>query len=561
MLPTVADVLAIPEVVAGRPLVLAGVEYLDRQVRWLHVSELPDISSMLRGGELILTTGIALPDSSARLREYVDALALVPASGLLIETTRTLSAVPDALVRACERAHLPLVQLRKEVPFVRVTEAVHAEIVQEGFHALNVTRRAHEVFTALCIAGADATEIVAETAKMATASVVFEDLLHRVIAFHPYNVAAEDLLANWTSRSRSVHTRQPTEFDATQGWSVTMVEAQGNVFGRLVIIDDRAHFSAQQAMIAERAAIALTLTRLLAGSSEVLEDRSHTDLLTDIRKRRFANEHEIHARTAALGVPTEKMALVAIAVRRVDNATLPFRSERDARAVASLIRSCGIRTLASTASDFTIDVLLPLSTEQDKEEVIGALARALHQKSRHRVLVGVGSLVRSLRDVARSSSEARQVLAAGVALGHQRDYYELPDVQLRGLLYTLADDPRLQSFAERMLGPLLEYDARQGTDLVAALEVYLCCRGNKSVAAAAAHMSRQAFYHRLATIERILAVDLESAEVCTSLHAAVMTMAVTRAPLGPRAPAPDDGPPTCQDAHQAAPARVIRGES
>ena len=65
-LPTVDEVLAIPEVRAGRPLVLAGQGRLDRRVRWVHVSELEDASGLLRGSELILTTGIALPDDPAR---------------------------------------------------------------------------------------------------------------------------------------------------------------------------------------------------------------------------------------------------------------------------------------------------------------------------------------------------------------------------------------------------------------------------------------------------------------------------------------------------------------
>jgi hypothetical protein len=34
-------------------------------VRWVHVSELADIATLLRGGELVLTTGIALPSAAA----------------------------------------------------------------------------------------------------------------------------------------------------------------------------------------------------------------------------------------------------------------------------------------------------------------------------------------------------------------------------------------------------------------------------------------------------------------------------------------------------------------
>jgi len=56
-LPTVADVLRMPEVRRGHPRVVAGQGALGNPVRWVHVSELADTAPLLRGGELVLTTG------------------------------------------------------------------------------------------------------------------------------------------------------------------------------------------------------------------------------------------------------------------------------------------------------------------------------------------------------------------------------------------------------------------------------------------------------------------------------------------------------------------------
>ena len=48
----------------------AGEEGADAPVRWVHISELPDPTPWLSGGELLLTTGIQL-DSEQRQREFV----------------------------------------------------------------------------------------------------------------------------------------------------------------------------------------------------------------------------------------------------------------------------------------------------------------------------------------------------------------------------------------------------------------------------------------------------------------------------------------------------------
>src|SRR5262249_13883433 len=70
-----AQVLEMDAVRAGQPRVVAGEESLDRPVRWVHAIELPDAARLLRGGELVLTTGIALPDDEGLLGNYVAELA------------------------------------------------------------------------------------------------------------------------------------------------------------------------------------------------------------------------------------------------------------------------------------------------------------------------------------------------------------------------------------------------------------------------------------------------------------------------------------------------------
>jgi len=89
-------------------------------------------------------------------------------------------------------------------------------------------------------------------------------------------------------------------------------------------------------------------------------------------------------------------------------------------------------------------------------------------------------------------------------------FYRLADLRLRGLLHLLRDDPRVQTFVERELGPLLA--AEPGSSLLDVLSAYFAAGGNKAEAAKNAHLARPTFYERLRRIERILGTDLGSAE-------------------------------------------------
>ncbi|WP_199833237.1 PucR family transcriptional regulator ligand-binding domain-containing protein, partial [Streptomyces luridiscabiei] len=132
---TVQRALELPGLRAGLPEVVAGADRLSRTVRWVHAGEVPNIASLLKGGELLLTTGLGLGTRPAEQRAFVRRLADRGISALVVELGPRFSRLPASIVDAARAAGLPLVQLHREVPFVAVTEEVHTEIVN-GHYAL-----------------------------------------------------------------------------------------------------------------------------------------------------------------------------------------------------------------------------------------------------------------------------------------------------------------------------------------------------------------------------------------------------------------------------------------
>src|SRR6202046_2169958 len=85
MLITLREVLSLDVVRRGLPVVVAGADRLETPVRWVHAVEVTDdVARLLRGGELILSTGIALPESDSALASYVAELAAAGVAGLAV---------------------------------------------------------------------------------------------------------------------------------------------------------------------------------------------------------------------------------------------------------------------------------------------------------------------------------------------------------------------------------------------------------------------------------------------------------------------------------------------
>ncbi|MEV4200037.1 PucR family transcriptional regulator [Micromonospora globbae] len=638
--PTVREVLALDPVRRGAPRLVAGDAGIDRLVRWVHVAEVPDIASLLGGGELVLTTGIGLPADDAGLRAFIGDLADVGVSGLVVELGRRyVNGVPRVMVAAAERRGLPLVELRRATPFVRITEAVHALIVDAQLTELRATEEIHQRFTELSVEGAGPGEVVRQAAELSGCPVVLENLSRQVLAYDPAGESAELLLDGWEQHSRRIRPTGRTAYDPDNGWLVTAVGARGQDWGRLLLRwpaggdltsgrpsrfltapgvrpvrreEARSPFvpPTRLTILVERAASTLALGRLIRRDAEGLERQIHRTLLTALLDHARPVD-EVALRAKALGVALERRHLVGVMVRfRADDpggdavstgdlgeavpASGAARLRDLAEAVEQALREAKLVALTSAVDDHAVGALIALPDAAAEERALAAFAGALrrgrvdapagrpdgasradeprpeaaphpdaparpepvprqggralgrpgaadHRGDRHRVprehgrpcpvIIAAGSAVSSLREARRSLVEARQI--ADAARRDRRDLpiFRLPHVGLAGLLHLLRDEPRVQTFVERELGALLAYDAQHPREqLLDTLRAYLEQGRNKSAAATAAHLSRPAFYERLARIGRILDVDLDSVDACLSLHVALLALDAIRTP-------------------------------
>jgi purine catabolism regulator len=501
--PTVQHVLAFPEVQRGHPVVVAGREGLRREVSWVHVLELSSVKGLLRGGELVLLTGVALPDSNEGLRTWVEELAAAGASAAVIQLGERWAKLPAALVRAAERVGLPLVGLHTLVPFVDITRAVLTSIVESSYADLQESARVHELFHRMALEGRSDHEVVMAIAWVTRTAVVLENRTHHILAFHSQ---VED---DWDAVLRDWERRSRRDGDG-EGWLTVEVRARGHTWGRLIaLIGPDAPPTRRQRLALERGAENIALRRVIEGDGAVFELEARSELLAHLARGWYQYEAAGRMHAEAAGFPMSERTVAGIAVE------LSGASPEDVRVA-----------VARTASQARLDVLMGLDGaglvslphEKDPVEVLRAFAERLRREIGPAV-IGLGDRVTALNTVRGSLRDAVSAARAEVARGGTRPVVRLADVRVRGLLAQLAGDPRLQAYVERELSPLL--DDRHAVELVA-LRAYLEEGRNKSAAAHVVRVSRPAFYTRLGRAADLLGVDLEDAETCLSLQLALL---------------------------------------
>jgi len=122
---------------------VSGGDEFDVPVRWVHISELEDPTPFLSGGELLLTTGMALTDEATQ-RAYVARLAEHGLAGLGLGTGFAHDTLPPALVQAAAEHDFPLFEVPYELPFIALTEKAFTHLVNEQYAVLRRALAAHE---------------------------------------------------------------------------------------------------------------------------------------------------------------------------------------------------------------------------------------------------------------------------------------------------------------------------------------------------------------------------------------------------------------------------------
>jgi len=114
---------------------ITGHESAQAHVRWVHSTELEDPTPWLKGGEMLLSTGLQLETPKSQ-REYLQRLVDHDIAALGFGTGFRHRRVPAALVKAAEQHRFPLFEVPYELPFIAITERAFARLLDERYELL-----------------------------------------------------------------------------------------------------------------------------------------------------------------------------------------------------------------------------------------------------------------------------------------------------------------------------------------------------------------------------------------------------------------------------------------
>ncbi len=470
------DVLADPSLAAAEPIVLAGEKSLSRLVRWVHTSEVPEIAELLSGGELLLIGGVSLATATeGERRDYLRALAARGVAALAIETGQRLPEVPADMVLSARELGFPLIELRRVVPFVAVTEAINGLLINESVRRLQLADRVSHALNATLADDGDLQALLDVLAHETDASAEVVLLTGEPLA--QSNVSA--------TQAGTI----PGAPGAAAPFAVTEVVTApittGGVTVAMLVLhpgprSDPLTLAAARDRATEVLGLALLRSRPL----------SHHE--------RDAREFLVIARNGSK--PAQQLAQLATRLGIADRG--PYvgvvahlhQHPLWTTGIETALRRRNRRVVSHVREDsyLAVAALNGGALGPSRAKMVTDLAGAALP---HDLRLVVGPGCPSLDGLQRCLHEAEACLANA---GDASNVVDALDLGVERLLAALAGTDAVDAFIEEQVGELLRQDAHGA--LLDTLSAYLRHWGNKTETASALHLQRQSLYQRLAKI-------------------------------------------------------------
>lgn len=318
---------------------------------------------------------------------------------------------------------------------------------------------------------------------------------------------------------------------------VADIVLEGRVVGTVWLLGHAHRLDVLGVRATEHAAVQLSLEVLRRRTAAEAEQGVRGELLADlvggadprssaIRDRAQLLGHDLSQECTIYVVQAPGAPAVPGAADRRSGAEVARRATSEAVRLTSHIRP---RPLVAAAQDRVVALWFGDSATSDADRLLRRAVTAVLPGSAVTVAVARSSQV----GIAAAHRLAGGALSFAVANGREGELVSTDDLGVAGLLLQFAEPAELRRYAARTLGPLLEYDADHGTELVPTLRTHIECALDRRLTAERMVLHPNTVSQRLRRIELLADLDVRSPrDVLEALTALTLTDVAdaTRAP-------------------------------
>lgn len=495
-------------------LLYAAEDALTRPLGRLITTDLLEPGNYLSGGELVLT-GLVWRRSTEDSETFVSSAAKRGAS-TIVAGKALFGTVPQDLIEACRRHQVTLLEVPVEVAFADVTEYVAAAGSADTGARLSASLVRQRHLLSAIASGRSLDELASRiSAEIGHDCRVITSTGRHVVP-GPGELDPDTLDA--VIRRFLTADLTPAVADAG-GTAYSLFPVGSGLSNRLtawllVIDGDHTQWSRDHVEAVQELCAIAALDRVRRDEGRLALRPLIADALGLIESG--GPLAEVTTRLRQAGAQSDRPMVVAVAELTQPPPNNPGQVHKDdgpGEIAVTVFEDVALmvgQAVVATGRDGLLVALLPSSPE-----LPGLLRRAFGRVApglgRSRLAVGISGET-AVDALAGALEEARFAYRAARASSTPVSVVTSDEVASHVLLLATVPDDVRRTYAQRVLGPVLDHDRRTGSELVVTLQEFLACSGSWSRTAEALHLHVNTVRYRIERVEQLTDRDLSTLE-------------------------------------------------
>jgi GAF domain-containing protein len=385
-----------------------------------------------------------------------------------------------------------------------------SRLLGERARAIERASDAHTRFTQLVLRGGDVNDVVASVSDVLGGALWVLDTDDRILAATPGS--ADQVSVDFSALADAA--RNAVRAVHRDDWWAVRLTTGPEPLGTLLLHCERELDDSDQRTF-ERAGLVTALLLLLRRSVTETESRIKGELLADLLDEPLRDVANLRERARRVGADLDTRHTVVVA--RTDSGA------RSRLVTAASFLAGQLRGLATEQQGAAV-LLVPMEDPSEAaRKVVAELSGALSAP----VTAGASAVIEQPEQVAGARREAMRCLETLEALGRVGEGASAAELGFLGVL--LGDRRDVMPFVRGTIGPLLDYDAERGTDLVGTLEAYFMNDRNLARSREALHIHVNTVTQRLERISGLLGHDWQAHDRSLEIQLALRLHRIARA--------------------------------
>lgn len=489
----------------ARSEVIAGKAGLTNTIKWVHILETYQVEKLLKGNELVLTTGVSIQRDTDKFLKFVEGLLKANCAGLCIEYGEYIQKVPDEVIELADKNHFPIIVFHEIVAFVEITQELHSLIINQQYSMISKLEKYAQALNRETLNAQTPDHLL----KMMYQYLKIQTIL-KIEGQEPM------FIPNLSKQQRANLLIKLENHPQNASFISQPIHLFDHQYAEIMLYSEDEGISEFDSLILDRTATALGeffIRNLYVEEKKGIEDAQWLEEWLEGKALKEDIDQFILTQWTNYVPKGCTVVLTSISEmkrnQQLDKTYLKLYCK-------SIFEQYGFYSFVVEKNKYLIFILLNKRDQNTmKERLEEGLIKIeqsdlLKNQDAFDIKFVVGKLVDQVNHIVNSYQTALDTLYISRKTDNASYFYD--DIHLYRLIYKMQKHTDLEGMVNEYLQPLIEFDEKNNGQLMDTLEVYLQTNGSKQETAKRLFIVRQTLYHRIRKIESLIGEDFMDGE-------------------------------------------------